>query len=336
VPLQFVGEYQQIGDWMTARTTSDGLDGERSGLWSEFKRIIREVRPRRVEVENSPRLLVLGSAGPEFLETWPNWGSMRDGECWELPDVGAPHERDRLWIVPTPVASMSKGSSPGALTRKSGREPGARPAGPLRDGYRRWPAQPGVRRVADGVAHRADRLKAIGNGQVPAVAATAWSLLGRVVLVAGFPPCTDVAVSGSRWFAAKGAKDKHFQTRAALVAEQCRMVGMACGCPWLFENPVSVFSSIFGKPDHVFHPHQYTQLCAEDNYTKTTCLWTGGGFRMPAPCPDLTLGPPDDRIHKCPPSEERANIRSASPRGFCEALYEANAPHLRGRLLEAA
>jgi hypothetical protein len=159
---------------------------------------------------------------------------------------------------------------------------------------------------------------------------------GRVVLVAGFPPCTDVAVSGSRWFAAKGAKDKHFQTRAALVAEQCRMVGMACGCPWLFENPVSVFSSIFGKPDHVFHPHQYTQLCAEDNYTKTTCLWTGGGFRMPAPCPDLTLGPPDDRIHKCPPSEERANIRSASPRGFCEALYEANAPHLRGRLLEAA
>lgn len=41
----------------------DGLDGLRSGLWSEMRRIIREVRPRRVEVENSPRLLVLGRAG---------------------------------------------------------------------------------------------------------------------------------------------------------------------------------------------------------------------------------------------------------------------------------
>lgn len=47
----------------------------------------------------------------------------------------------------------------------------------------------------------------------------------RVVFVAGFPPCTDVAVSGARWFEHKRQKDRHFQAKAALVAEQCRMVG---------------------------------------------------------------------------------------------------------------
>jgi hypothetical protein len=156
----------------------------------------------------------------------------------------------------------------------------------------------------------------------------------RVVFVAGFPPCTDVAVSGSRWFAVKAEKDKHFQAKAALVAEQCRMVGELSGAEWMFENPVSVFSSIFGKPSHTFSPEDYTALCAEDNYTKTTCLWTSEGFVMPAPRRDETLGEPDDRIYKCPPGPERANFRSATPRGFAQACFEANAPHLQPRQIE--
>jgi hypothetical protein len=87
----------------------------------------------------------------EFSETWPSWGLMRGGECWELPTLapttsetasgswptptascgtGAGHQGRkggfnlqtavRMW--PTPVATMSKGSSPAALTRKSGRD----------------------------------------------------------------------------------------------------------------------------------------------------------------------------------------------------------------------
>lgn len=151
----------------------------------------------------------------------------------------------------------------------------------------------------------------------------------NVVFVAGFPPCTDVAVSGSRWFAAMAAADPHFQAKAALVAEQCRSVGMLSGAPWFFENPVSVFSSIFGKPDHAFNPCDFTGLCANDNYTKKTCLWTGGGFVMPAKATDETLGDPDNRIHACPPGPERANIRSATPRGFAKAVFLANAPHLQ-------
>lgn len=152
----------------------------------------------------------------------------------------------------------------------------------------------------------------------------------NVVFVCGFPPCTDVAVSGSRWFAEKAKADKHFQAKAALVAEQCRMIALIAGCPGYFENPVSVFSSIFGKPDYTFSPHQYTGHCKDDNYTKQTCLWTFGRFIMPDEFKDPYLGKPDDRIHKAAPGPDRANFRSATPKGFSEAVYLANAPHLKG------
>lgn len=179
------------------------------------------------------------------------------------------------------------------------------------------------------------------DGQVYRIAGTVLDAaerlgphLTRAVLVAGWPPCTDVAVSGSRWFEKKRMADPHFQAKAALVAEQCRMVGKLAGCPWFFENPVSVFSSIFGKPSHVFHPWQYTGYCPEDNYTKTTCLWSGGDFTMPKPNLLDGIGPPDDRIHKCPPGPDRANIRSATPKGFSQAVFEAN--RSKALLMEAA
>lgn len=148
---------------------------------------------------------------------------------------------------------------------------------------------------------------------------------GNVAFVAGFPPCTDMAVSGSRWFASKRAADAQFQSKAAIVAEQCRTLGELSGAPYFVENPVSVLSSIFGKPQHTFHPHDFTAFEPADNYTKKTCLWTGGGFRMPEPQRDITLGAPDDRIHKAPPGPERMNFRSATPMGFARAVFEANA-----------
>lgn len=151
----------------------------------------------------------------------------------------------------------------------------------------------------------------------------AWIKQHKIVLVAGFPPCTDVAVSGSRWFEAKREVDPHFQAKAALVAEQCRMVGEMSQAPWFFENPVSVFSSIFGKPDTSFHPWQYTGYSPEDNYTKKTCLWTGGGFELPKPNVAQGLGKPDNRIHHAPPGPDRANFRSATPMGFAKAVFHA-------------
>lgn len=162
-----------------------------------------------------------------------------------------------------------------------------------------------------------------------------WDILrrtvatGRVVFVMGFPPCTDLAVSGARWFNTKREADPAFQFKAMHVVWQCQIIGEMAGTPWAVENPVSQISSLWRKPDYAFNPADFTGYCANDNYTKKTCLWTGGGFVMPEAFRDETLGAPDDRIHKCPPGPERANIRSATPLGFAIAVFNANAPHLR-------
>lgn len=114
----------------------------------------------------------------------------------------------------------------------------------------------------------------------------------NVVFVAGFPPCTDVAVSGAAHFESKAEKDKHFQAKAALIAEQCRTLGALSGAPWFFENPVSVFASIFGKPNFTFDPYEFGGYLPEDDihpeypaiilprdaYPKKTCLWSGGAL----------------------------------------------------------
>jgi len=169
---------------------------------------------------------------------------------------------------------------------------------------------------------RVEKIAETVEGAMPRLA----EIMARrhVAAVFAFPPCTDMAVSGARWFADKRAADPMFQAKAVAVAEQCRTIGRLSGAPWFVENPVSVLSRVFGKPQHIFNPCDYTALEPGDNYTKRTCLWTGGGFVMPAPQRDLTLGPPDDRIHKAPPGPDRENFRSATPLGFARAAFQAN------------
>jgi hypothetical protein len=159
----------------------------------------------------------------------------------------------------------------------------------------------------------------------------------KVVFVAGFPPCTDVAVSGAAHFENKRKKDKHFQAKAALVAEQCRMVGEISGAPWFFENPVSVFSSIFGKPNFVFNPYDFSgylppddkhplyseYIAARDMYPKKTCLWTGNGFELPEKkIIDIPKGYSNQHKKLGGKSIKTKNIRSATPRGFSRAVFE--------------
>ena len=150
-----------------------------------------------------------------------------------------------------------------------------------------------------------------------------WETLD-VQFVAAFPPCTDLAVSGARWFASKAEVNPRFQEEAMQVVYDCHAIAEYLGSAYMIENPVSCISSLWRKPDYSFHPWQFTGYCKDDNYTKKTCLWTGNGFIMPEPFIDESLGEPDDRIHKAPPSSERANFRSATPRGFAKAVYEAN------------
>lgn len=143
----------------------------------------------------------------------------------------------------------------------------------------------------------------------------------RIAFVAAWPPCDHLAVSGARWFKGKGLRKLSKSIELfATAAEFCEWVG----APYLIENPVSNISSHWRKPDYIFHPKDFTFFCEEDNYTKKTCLWTGGGFVMPEAQINLALGEPDDRIHKAAPGENRKNFRSQTPRGFAKAVFRAN------------
>lgn len=142
----------------------------------------------------------------------------------------------------------------------------------------------------------------------------------RLAFVAAFPPCDHLAVSGARWFRGKGLRKLASSiSMFATAAEFCEW----SKAPYLIENPVSSISSYWRKPDHTFHPWHFTGYCAEDNYTKKTCLWTGGGFQMPDVHMDASLGEPDNRIHCAPQGPDRYNFRSATPSGFARAVFEA-------------
>lgn len=170
-----------------------GIEGERSGLWSEFARIIGEVGPRFVFVENSPMLVgrglgrVLGDLASLGFDA--EWGVLG------ADDAGAPHRRERIWILAhSPSNRYRQGGEIRDLRGQDGRPHGkllpepcghglpsevAYPFGDRRQEWRPgwWTTEPALGRVAHGVAHRVDRLKAIGNGQVPQVAALAFRTL---------------------------------------------------------------------------------------------------------------------------------------------------------------
>tara|TARA_R110001632_G_C11328498_1_gene416284 strand:+ start:521 stop:1522 length:1002 start_codon:yes stop_codon:yes gene_type:complete len=90
-----------------------GIDGERSSMWSHMARIIGEVRPRKVLVENSPMLVgrglarVIGDIAQMGYDA--SWGVVG------AHNVAAPHKRDRIWIVATDTKSAGTRSNIGGL-----------------------------------------------------------------------------------------------------------------------------------------------------------------------------------------------------------------------------
>lgn len=172
----------------------------------------------------------------------------------------------------------------------------------------------------------------------------------RLAYVAGWPVCTQLAVSGTARWAEKRSADPHFQAKAMQLVHECRVIGRLSGAPGHFENPVSAISSIYRKPNHTFHPNEYGGYLPDndahplypeyfpprDAYGKKTCLWTFGGFVMPdkKPVPiaaDQLTGQGQSAAHNKlgGKSDKTKNIRSATPRGFSMAVFLANAPHLR-------
>jgi hypothetical protein len=135
----------------------------------------------------------------EFLQTWPTWGSMRNGECWERQTLGLNTTEREFGLLPdnekffhTPTTGASGGSNSRKAMQKRGviwptptTPTGGglcRRVGGAQKCHQKWNLhtifnQPEPLRMVDGVAARVDRLKAIGNGQVPQVAAIAWELL---------------------------------------------------------------------------------------------------------------------------------------------------------------
>lgn len=144
----------------------------------------------------------------------------------------------------------------------------------------------------------------------------------KIRIVFAFPPCDHLALSGRRWFKGKGLR---YLSQAismfATAAEFCEW----SKAPYFIENPISTISTYWRKPDYTFNPCDYTYFYKGDNYTKKTCLWVGGGFIMPPPLKDESLGEPDERIWRAPFSgEKRKQFRNKTPRGFAQAVFEAN------------
>ncbi len=141
-------------------------------------------------------------------------------------------------------------------------------------------------------------------------------------MVFAFPPCTDLAASGARWWKDKGLRSL---IDALDLVEHCRLICEGSGAPWMLENPIGALSAHWRQPDHTFHPVHYAGYSPHpenDGYSKKTCLWTGGGFVMPDRKPgEPTLGA---LIHRMSPSPDRADNRSVTPLGFAYAVFAAN------------
>ena len=164
-------------------------------------------------------------------------------------------------------------------------------------------------------------------------------VFGTPDFIIAFPPCTDLAVSGSRHFAAKRERDPDFQKKAVETAKIAANIADRFNVPYMIENPVSVLSSMWRQPDFIFHPCAFGGLLPEDDkhphfpeiipardaYTQKTCLWTGNGFVMPDTNAVLPTGNNNPGWQKLGGKSKRTKlIRSLTPRGFALAVCMAN------------
>jgi DNA (cytosine-5)-methyltransferase 1 len=157
-----------------------GLAGARSGLWWEFARIIGELRPRYVVVENVSDLLERGVG--DVLSTLAELRYDAEWEVLPAHAFGLPHIRERVFLVAYPVGEFGPGKS--VISRKP---TAARPETPRRQSERAngaafWPqAVADLCRDDDGLSAGLDRLRGLGNAVVPQVA----QFVGECIMRAG-------------------------------------------------------------------------------------------------------------------------------------------------------
>ena len=126
-------------------------------------------------------------------------------------------------------------------------------------------------------------------------------------LMCGFPPCTALASSGARWFAAKradGRQQEGIDFFMALVNAPIPRI--------LIENPIGIMSTQYRKPDQIVQPWQYGH-----GETKATCFWLKG---LPPLTPTDIVSGREQRIWKMSPSEDRWKKRSETYQGIANAI----------------
>ena len=128
-------------------------------------------------------------------------------------------------------------------------------------------------------------------------------------MIIAFPPCTHLAVSGARWFEEKrkdGRQQKAIDFFMAIANADCDYIAI--------ENPVSIMSSVWRKPDQYIQPWQFGH-----GETKKTCLWLKN---LPTLKPTNIVDGREQRIWKMPPSAERSKLRSKTYSGIAKAMAD--------------
>lgn len=182
-----------------------GLEGARSGLWKEYRRLVSEIRPNIIVVENTPGLLSLGMG--TVLGDLASLGYDAEWHCISAAYVGADHIRDRVWIIAyaverqpelerwtaKPSSQMAKNASDAlcsGLSKRLDPRENCQDAGRVSAGlglalsaapsfpgkYRKH--KPVLGRGVHGVSNRVDRIAALGNSVVPQIT----ELIGRAIM----------------------------------------------------------------------------------------------------------------------------------------------------------
>tara|TARA_R110002020_G_scaffold78727_3_gene197796 strand:+ start:461 stop:1207 length:747 start_codon:yes stop_codon:yes gene_type:complete len=162
-------------DISVAKQRGEGLDGKRSGLFYEVVRIVDRLRPAAVLLENVSALLTRGL--DSVLGEMASLGYDAEWHCIPAAHVGAPHRRDRIYIM---AYANGKGLQGQRGLAKASEVCTQEKVGLFRSGVGQdqWGIEPDVGRMANGIPRRVDRLKCLGNAVVPQVA----QLLGEMML----------------------------------------------------------------------------------------------------------------------------------------------------------
>lgn len=177
---------------------------------------------------------------------------------------------------------------------------------PCSGGHPEWHIQADATGLLDGNTYLFPMDKAAPHGYVDK-----WDM------IIAFPPCTDLAVSGARYFAQKradGRQERSIEFFMKFANAKCDRIAI--------ENPIGIMSSQWRKPDQIIQPWQFGH-----GETKATCLWLKN---LPKLEPTKIVEGREQRVWKMPPSADRAKLRSKTFPGIAKAMAEQWAGPCKG------